>query len=100
MSNNPRLNAAHRSTCDLVTFTSPRNQLRRPPPVSHTCAKVRSHRSLRHRFSRFPLSPRTRRRFALNAASNSGAFFIHTRFFCFRSGIYVLTCHCAHCAKS
>src|SRR5260370_6891302 len=62
-SSNPKLNAAHLNVCDLLTFVCPRSQLRRPPPVSHTWANVRSHRSLRHRFNCRPLLSRPRLRF-------------------------------------
>src|ERR1039457_7336339 len=42
---------------DLLTLVCPRTHARRPPPVSQTCAKVRSHRSLRQRFNARPLLP-------------------------------------------
>src|SRR5260221_9317452 len=90
-SSNPKLNAAHLNVCDLLTFVCPRSQLRRPPPVSHTCANVRSHRSLRHRFNWRPLLARTRRRFARKASSYASGLLVQIRLFCRRSGTYVRT---------
>jgi hypothetical protein len=92
---NPRLCAAAGpncrphilSVCSLLTLVWPRNHVRRPPPVSHTCAKVRSHRSLRQRFNCRPLLPRTRRRLARNACSCSIGLSVQRRIFCRRSGI-------------
>ena len=86
-SSKPKLYAVHFSVCTLLTLCWPRNQLRRPPPVSHTCANVRSHRSLRHRFKRRPFCPRTRRRFARKAAWCLAGLSVQRRTFCRRSGI-------------
>src|ERR1043166_8658502 len=85
-SSSPRLYAVHLRVCALLTLMIPRSQLRRPPPVSHTCAKVRSHRSLRQRFNLRPLSERTRRRLARNASSYSAGLSVQQRLFCRPSG--------------
>src|SRR5262249_34361929 len=60
----PRLCAATCTTYRLLTLTNPRSQVRRPPPVSHTWAKLRSTNSLRLFCKRLLLAPRVRRRLA------------------------------------
>lgn len=55
----PRLCAAAFTSWCLRTFAKPRNHVRRPPPVSQTCAKLRS---LRLRCSPFPRPGQFRRR--------------------------------------
>ena len=60
----PRLWAATRTRYRFVTLASPRSQVRRPPPVSQTWAKLRSTNSLRFFWSRLLRAPLVRRRFA------------------------------------
>ncbi len=85
-----KLNAIAAVRNRLRTFSMPRSQVRRAPPVSHKWANVRSTRSLRNRCRRRPRLPVVLRRLRRYAASRCGGLFFQVRFvFRFGSGIYV-----------
>lgn len=95
----PKLNAATWIWYRLATFIRPRSHVRRPPPVSHTCAKLRSTSSLRFFCSRLLRSPFTRRRLAPVATGHDSGLSAHVRFPRSGSGMYVRTHHPAHSAS-